>query len=86
MKKSNIHITGVLGGEEKESGDEKNIRSNKDYARVTATWDPSHVCDLHHSSWHRDWKVPNIVMIVVQHKYNKIHWVIKNLKLKKFPI
>ena len=23
MKKSNIHITGVLGGEEKESGDEK---------------------------------------------------------------
>ena len=21
------------------------------YAAATATWDPSHVCDLHHSSW-----------------------------------
>ena len=23
------------------------------YATATATWDPSHVCDLHHSSWQR---------------------------------
>ena len=23
------------------------------YARATATWDPSCVCDLHHSSWQR---------------------------------
>ena len=23
------------------------------YTTVTATWDPSHVCDLHHSSWQR---------------------------------
>ena len=23
------------------------------YARATATWDPSHVCNLHHSSWQR---------------------------------
>ena len=21
------------------------------YATATATWDPSHICDLHHSSW-----------------------------------
>ena len=23
------------------------------YATATATWDPSHICDLHHSSWQR---------------------------------
>ena len=23
------------------------------YATATATWDPRHVCDLHHSSWQR---------------------------------
>ena len=23
------------------------------YAKATAMWDPSHVCDLHHSSWQR---------------------------------
>ena len=23
------------------------------YATAAATWDPSHVCNLHHCSWHR---------------------------------
>ena len=26
------------------------------YATGTATWDPSHICDLHHSSWQRGWE------------------------------
>ena len=29
------------------------------YATVTAMWDPSRVCDLHHSSWQR-W-IPNLL-------------------------
>ena len=23
------------------------------YTTATATWDPSHICDLHHGSWQR---------------------------------
>ena len=29
------------------------------YATATATWDPSHVCDLHHSSWQH--QIPNLL-------------------------
>ena len=29
------------------------------YTRATATRDPSHVCDLHHSSWHTPHRILN---------------------------
>ena len=45
------------------------------YTTATATWDPSHTCNLHHSSWQR-W-IPNPVSKVRDRTRNlmDISWV-----------
>ena len=67
------------------------------YTTATATWDPSHVCDLHHSSWQyqilNQWERPEIkpasswivVRLITAQPPWELLFIFKNIALQFFP-